>query len=357
MQPSPTKPTGDRRLATGGLLALTLFHTVALLLWATLRALTADHLFPVALVTIFAAYAFLPLILTVWPPIVILLTRPTPALRRAAALTLSPTFAALTLALALFGDLFTPPMPTATQPGTTLRVLTYNVEGGNADPGPVLAVIQAANPDLIGLQELNPRLAAALAPTLNTTHPYQLLAPQESVFGMGLYSRYPFTPLDTPYDSEWIGIPQTVVLDINGQPVLWINAHFMVTNPALGAGLLNYYRTFQWTHRERERNAQQIADVITSQPHPALLTADLNATDLSAAYSSLTAAGLVDSWRVGGFGLGHTFPQPGYGLVPPRLVRIDHILATPPLTPLTALRLPADGQSDHYPVLATLSLP
>ena len=74
-----------------------------------------------------------------------------------------------------------------------------------------------------------------------------------------------------------------------------------------------------------------------------------------------------DAWREAGWGFGHTFPgepTPERGgsrpvllgvPVPTWLVRIDYIFHSDALVTIAARVGPGDGDSDHRPVVATLS--
>lgn len=109
----------------------------------------------------------------------------------------------------------------------------------------------------------------------------------------------------------------------------------------------------------RVRSAELIAQRVRATEGPNIVLGDLNAGETSAPLDRLTAAGLRDSFRalhpdrrdVGTF---HAFRGGLDG------DKIDHILATPELTPLAAeiLSAPASNgrwPSDHHPVTATFA--
>jgi vancomycin resistance protein VanJ len=122
----------------------------------------------------------------------------------------------------------------------------------------------------------------------------------------------------------------------------------------------------QWVFREREHQAQLVADFAAQLDAPLIVTIDLNATDQSRAYRIITRQ-LFDPWREAGWGFGHTFPGgpsfpaiprveiAGY-LIPMWVVRIDYILYSREWKAVEARLGKWDRVSDHRPVIATLVL-
>lgn len=68
---------------------------------------------------------------------------------------------------------------------------------------------------------------------------------------------------------------------------------------------------------------------------------------------------LLDTQRTAGWGFGHTYPAYTYHFrklpILPRLVRIDMILHSADFVTLSSQVSPADGESDHLPVVAKLA--
>lgn len=233
-------------------------------------------------------------------------------------------------------------------PGATLSVMSYNVLGYNTDARAVVAAIRASNADVVALQELNPGNAEAIRRELGGEYPYQVLDPANGVTGGGVISRRPLRTSGERLPGVWIGTPQVLSLDLAGRPITLLRFHA-------------YSGT--WAVREREAEARVVAELAASRG-PLIAAGDLNATDLSAAYGTITGV-LRDSWREAGWGFGHTFPgadSPGGSRpkiagfpVPMWLVRIDHIFHSPDLIARAARIGPHDGVSDHRPVIAEIS--
>ncbi len=123
----------------------------------------------------------------------------------------------------------------AVQAETTLRVMTFNAWGAGTNAGlgieQTVAVIRAANPDLIGLQEIRPESAqcdaehcpagpASVAPQLAEALGYEFLEQLEDnevLWANAILSRYPIRSA-TPG-----GLGARI--DVNGREVLLFNIH------------------------------------------------------------------------------------------------------------------------------------
>jgi vancomycin resistance protein VanJ len=260
----------------------------------------------------------------------------------------------LALCLYLFGGLFLPKIPPALASGQLLTVMSYNVYGDNVDADSVLATIRAGNADVVTLQELNPLIAQAIQRELTSNYPHQVLDAQWGVGGMGVISRHLLRPTGESMPLEWVGTPQVLALDFNGTTVTLLHLHPFATTPAPPEYM-------EWTIRERERQAQAIADFVAAHPGPLLAPIDFNASDQSVAYAIVTQA-LADSWREAGWGLGHTFPSSRYSpttvnlLLPTWLVRIDYVFHSRHWQAVSTWVGRWDGISDHRPVVAKLFL-
>jgi endonuclease/exonuclease/phosphatase (EEP) superfamily protein YafD len=293
----------------------------------------------------FSVYWFLPLVLLL----------PLAGLGRQRGLLLT---GALSLAIfgALHGAVWLPRLRPPAHSGPTLTVMTYNILGTNQRWPAIRETILDSQADVVALQELNPEVAAQIADELGARYPHQILDAQDSVI-----SRYPVTPTAQTLPGNWNTAPRIYRLDLDGRPILLVNAHFY-------ASFLNFdVPSMTWVFREREHQAQIVAEFVAQTDVPVLVTADFNATDQSHAYRLITAT-LQDAWREGGWGLGHTFPKGsptseiglpvvGGRVVPSWLVRIDYIFHSAEWKTMEARLGHWDGVSDHRPVIATLALP
>jgi endonuclease/exonuclease/phosphatase (EEP) superfamily protein YafD len=237
--------------------------------------------------------------------------------------------------------------------------MSYNLLGWNQHTAQIVAALRASGADLIALQELNPEVGAAIARDLALEYPYQALELRYGVAGMGVISRYPLHAPDRQLPGgHWIGPPQLLSVAFGDQIVDLANIHAVSFGNCTLAEI-------EGSLRERERQAQLVANLAHAGARPLIVMGDFNMTERSVAYALLTAA-LTDAWRAGGHGLGHTFPgaagahssRPSVlGIpVPMWLIRIDYVFHSRHWRTLSARIGPWDGGSDHRPVLATLEL-
>jgi vancomycin resistance protein VanJ len=315
--------------------------------WALLHALFGDRWWWLFLLNSFAVYFFLPL------PVILALA----FLTRRCDLWVG-FGAALVMGIYLYGGLFLPKFSKAEAHRMQLTVMSYNLLGFNQHPERVVDALRSADADVVALQELNPLVADAISRKLASEYPYQILDPQMGVTGLGVISKYPLHPIDKYLPGAWMGRPQVLALDVAGRIITLLHFHAVSVNYVMLTDL-------EWSVRGREQQAREIVDFVADHPGPLIVLGDLNAGDQSSAYATVTNV-LRDSWREGGWGLGHTFPganSPASSrpviagiTVPMWLVRIDYIFHSYHWQTLSAWIGPWDGVSDHRPVVARLTL-
>jgi len=214
MSPGP-RAVKLRDWLSARLITLSYVYFTCLLFWTILRFFFQDRWSWLFLVSGFAPYLFLPL------PIILLVAFVT----RKRVVWLGSGLSLL-LWFVLYGGLYLPSSHEAQENGTVLTVMTYNVLGFNSETEAEVVAIRASGADLVGLTELAPDLALEIEEQLSDIYPYQVLAPQPGVSGMGMISRYPIhdSGETLPTDS-WIGAPQILQLDIDGVPATILHFH------------------------------------------------------------------------------------------------------------------------------------
>lgn len=252
--------------------------------------------------------------------------------------------------LVLFGGLFLPRLPADTGCPScgSLRVMTYNIAAGLAEPERLVESVRESGADIVALQEVSDVYPPILQQRLGDVYPYQVHYPQ-SVFGKSLLSRYPIL------DEERFIIPEAgaypphlqAIIDVDGQPLTFFNAHPL--RPQFRAG--RYVILNDLTIAELARRA-------ASRQGATIMVGDFNTTDQMTAYHTLRQAGLIDSFREAGFGFGLTYPNfrapaPEYPYVLPPLVRLDYVWHTQDMTALRFHR-GRDAHSDHLPLIVDL---
>jgi endonuclease/exonuclease/phosphatase (EEP) superfamily protein YafD len=229
----------------------------------------------------------------------------------------------------------TEPLPTARTP--QLRVMQINVHTGNRNHRAVRRAIADANPDIIGLLEVNERWLSALAP-LHVRYPYRIEDPREDNFGIALLSRFPIENLQLR--SLERGGVQIVTGDfsLGSVPVTVVIAHLV---PPVGSSY-SAYRNRQFLRLSESLQQFDNREII--------LLGDLNTSPWSPFYRELErSTGLSNSAR--GFGLQPTWPA---ALLPLLRIPIDHCLLSSRLR-ATAFNVGPQVGSDHLPILVEIA--
>ncbi len=309
--------------------------------WLLLYLLTGDSIGLVGMVTALAQNLFLPL------PLVALLAWKT----RRPELWLGTALGALAFT-ALWGGYFLP-KKTASPQGGTLSVLTFNVLGREGRSAPMLEVLRAENADIVCLQELTPVQAEALRTQLQDMYPYQYLAPQPGVSGMGVLSKTALIPAAHPPGDAWVGDPQAFTGLFEGRTFTLVNFHMLAFN-------VRTQETLTAGFRLREALARILTAYVQARNRPAIACGDANATPLNEVHRILQEGGLLDAWEQAGWGMGNTFPNRtlslmGLPVLPQWSARIDYVLHTPEWQAVQARTARPDGVSDHRGVWALLA--
>ena len=264
----------------------------------------------------------------------------------------------LIVLLASCGGLFLPQIGAGqAEGGARLRVMTANVLYLTDDGTAIEPLIRSESPDLICLQELNPRLAEELVARLGKDYPYDTLLPEEDTSGLGLFSRYPLHDVEEIPDPAWQHGAQAATIRVTGRPVLVLNVHAVPLIFAFHHG--HSTADVEERYREREEEARLWRDRVAQHDGPVIVAGDLNATDQNLSYR-LLAAELQDAHRQAGQGLGHTWPayRGWVGRIPlvERMWRVDYVLASEEWQ-VASSRVDRRGSgADHLPVVADLVL-
>ena len=106
---------------------------------------------------------------------------------------------------------------------------------------------------------------------------------------------------------------------------------------------------------ERRAGTQDVIAAVRQEQNPVIVLCDCNMPDQTEDYGAMAQI-LSDSWRERGFGLGFTDPATR-DRFPFPLVRGDYIWHTAGLQTISIQVWPDGGGSDHFPILAQLTLP
>ena len=225
-----------------------------------------------------------------------------------------------------------------------LTALTFNTANDFVAPEDLIVLLSHSGADIVGLQELGERNAAALAHCLEESYPYRILH-GAYINGKGLLSCHPILAWER--FSLASGRPYIEARLAVGEQVVTV---YVVHAPP------GDIRRLEVLSRNGARDIRMLLERAPLET-PTLLLGDFNIVPGSHSYRVLRAAGLIDTFRQAGTGWGATSPT-RYQSVPiplPRLVRIDYIWATAHFVPLISAVGPHVG-SDHVPVICTLAL-
>ncbi|MCX6646385.1 MAG: endonuclease/exonuclease/phosphatase family protein [bacterium] len=173
-------------------------------------------------------------------------------------------------------------------------------------------------------------------------YPYRALYPAD-VAGTGIISKFPISNEDFFLLTPGYLYHTMATVDIDGTPLTIISAHppppFSISE-------------FQYKSSRYEEISKLIAMIPVGQP--TLIMGDFNMTDQTLVYRLLVEAGLRDTWRETGWGLGYTWPLRLRGIsLPFPVMRIDLIWHTNDFQAVSAWVGPKT-ESDHLPVIADL---
>lgn len=250
-----------------------------------------------------------------------------PHMRRLAACLGAVAVANLIVILPLyFGR--TPALPHG---GHTVRAMLANVNTKTGNATDVAAAIRRFNPDIVVLEEVSAKWLADLKPILDG-YRHSEQDPREDNFGIGLWSRFPFTRSRIAH----IGAAEvpSIVAEIDTPQG---KCTVVATHPLPPGG--REYSEF--------RNSQ-LADLprwVREASSPVVLLGDLNVTPWSHYFKRLLQeTGLKDSAQ--GRGVLPTWPT----FNPLMLIPIDHCLYSDGIEVVTRQTGPQVG-SDHFPVI------
>ena len=249
------------------------------------------------------------------------------ALVRRSATALIATALPLVLWLSMFAGL----LPDKAQGDGQLRVLTHNVDVDNTDVGGTIAILLAADADVLALEEIDPTVQTLYQEGLQAQYPYQVIHGT-----VGLWSKYELAGSD-PVDIN-IGWTRAMRAQVNAPegPVAVYVAH--LASVRVGSE--------GFTSEQRDNTADALGQAISSeQLDRVVLLGDLNGTVQDRSLAPITYQ-LESAHAQAGAGFGFSWPA----AFP--MARIDHVLMRG-MTASQSWALETTG-SDHLPLAADL---
>lgn len=226
----------------------------------------------------------------------------------------------------------------------SLRLVSWNAEGFQLNKDTLqasAAFIRNLHPDVICLQE-RPHDNLLHRDSISAVfgYPYQVFNSREDeVLNLAIYSHFPLSNMKEYYFPNSYNKVLQIDMQYEGITIRLFNMHLQTTGMTSAFQGNNLLHTYQLNARERNRQAQLLAEVISSSPYPVIVCGDLNDTPISYAYRKLTAQ-LDDCFLKAGNGWGGTY-QPACNLF-----RIDYTFCSPVLK-TSAYHLYSNCWSDH----------
>ncbi|MEX2317133.1 MAG: endonuclease/exonuclease/phosphatase family protein [Pirellulales bacterium] len=220
---------------------------------------------------------------------------------------------------------------------TTIRIFFGNVAADNNDPYSYLREIADANPDIVVLAEYYRRwqLLVASSPQMrpyrfgtHTTIPF--------VGEIGIFSKLPIERAKQIWTAQRLNY--TFDVRVDGAPLRL----FCVHAP----------RPMDMPLQDYEGYWKKALPIILSQPDPAVIIGDFNATQYSHVIQALTADRLRSAHEDRGRGYATTWPNGVYPLPP---IRIDQAFVTPGVECVRIVEGRGLG-SDHKPLILDVQI-
>lgn len=233
-----------------------------------------------------------------------------------------------------------------------LRLLTFNLHAEQTILDPMVAVLDAADADVVALQEVSQVAYDRFEAEFADRYPYRVAGLSGGRWAnLAIFSRHQIVTHTVWPVSEMRLI--RAVLDVSGAPITVFNAH--PTSP----GSTNY------DFDPRSRQIAFLLEQTRLETNPVILMGDFNTEEWSDDYAALTAE-YTDTFRtLHPNRLGATYPdysQPQaqvYARLPrwtPPVLRIDYIFHDATFETVEARVWPDSGGSDHRPLLAVVRL-
>lgn len=229
-------------------------------------------------------------------------------------------------------------LPGGTPPGDpNLRVLLANVLTTNPDKERFLELVEATDPDVVCVQEVDDAWAEALA-SLNSRYPVNSVVPRADNFGIAFYSRLPGAMSGVLFQQEHDVPALSATIEVAGRSLSVLDVHAL---PPIGKLMASH----------RNRHLESIRAWFEAQEHPALLLGDLNLTMFSPEYRHFIRDLDLHNARAG-FGPQGTWPT----WVPMARLPLDQCLVRGDIAVVSFFTGPDTG-SDHLPIIVDFHVP
>jgi endonuclease/exonuclease/phosphatase (EEP) superfamily protein YafD len=218
-----------------------------------------------------------------------------------------------------------------------LKIMSYNVFGGNSQHAKVVSQIRDADPDVIAILEYTTPWHRALE-CLTETYPHQVRLPRWHGFGVAVFSKHPLS------DTEVVQLTEGKT-----------DNPFVITNVQFGsqkirvAALHVFSPTSPTRMTLRNQQLAEVSQALGTDQIPTVVTGDFNCTPWSPFLDDfLNETGLRDSRQ--GFGYQATWHADTW----PLRIPIDHAFVSDEIH-VHRRYVGGYGGSDHFPIVYEVS--
>jgi endonuclease/exonuclease/phosphatase (EEP) superfamily protein YafD len=225
--------------------------------------------------------------------------------------------------------------------GLSLKVMSYNVCSKNRNLTEAAKLIMEEQPDILLLQEIGTDGFQGFLDNLHGLYgDKQMLFDYVPEMEQAVISPYPIKRLEVDWKK---GRAQKVRLETPFGQFIVFNIHAF---------------NFGWLRRHRHMTTLLQEDILTTRD-PIILGGDFNTSDQTQTYRMVSRY-LKNAHRECGCGFGFTFPASAFrlkGRFPlPAIIRIDHLFFSHHFSLGRARVLNESGGSDHFPVVAEVTI-
>lgn len=251
----------------------------------------------------------------------------------------------LTAALALQLPWYYLGRPAGVGQHTEITVLSSNLRKGHADPAFVVGLARE-RADVLTVSELTPEEVTRFARAgINATFPYSVVEPADGAGGIGLWSRFPVTPIAAKIHSTAVSAARLHLPGVRVDPLV---ASVHIVNPTA----FEFKAFVEWRTGITDMKARLGQFAETAGAGAVIVAGDLNSTPDMRQFRDLLTGGYRDAVQQTGSGFAPTFPNNNW--VPP-FITIDHVLTrNAAASSINTVRIPG---SDHRALLATIKVP
>lgn len=229
---------------------------------------------------------------------------------------------------------------------TEIRVLSSNLRYGRADP-PQFVDVATAGADVVAVAELTPEAADRFKQQgIDRTFPYSVLQPNPGAGGIGLWSRYPISPL-TATRHRYVRMPaaRVEVPGVRYEPLI---ASVHVMSPVAG----DENTIEDWSYGMAGAKAQLDNFAREAGPGAVIISGDYNSTPDMRQFRDLLTNGYRDAVHQTGSGYAPTFKADSW--LPP-VITIDHVLTRN--AAVSSIKTVKIKGTDHRALMATVRVP